>query len=114
MSLSDIKGERTFEVLADILEPALALAQDSEVAELFQPVKSADVPKGMTAEAYQVQRSAKCLPLMLRKHKAELIAILSSIEGTPKEEYIEKLTMDKLVNDFANMFQDPVMKSFLS
>lgn len=114
MMLSEIKGERTFEVMADLIEPALAIAQDSEVSNMFNPVKPEEVPEGMTAEQYQVERSSKCLPLLLRKHKDALTAILATIEGVGKEEYIESLTPVKLFSDFSNMLKDPVMRAFLS
>ena len=37
MRLSDVKGERTFEVIADIIEPVYRIAQDEAAVEMLSP-----------------------------------------------------------------------------
>ena len=45
MRLSDIKGERTLDVIAEIIEPIANIAEDEAAAELFRREKP---PEGMS------------------------------------------------------------------
>ena len=46
MKLSDVKGDRTLEVIADLIEPICTIAEDENAAALF---KREQLPDGMTA-----------------------------------------------------------------
>ena len=112
MKLSDVKGDRVFDVIADIIEPIANVAGDKEAMELFQRKK---VPEGMEAKAFLMGRLKKSLPLLMKSHKADLIAILSTIEGTTAEEYAEKLTLAVLLKDAADLLNDKAfMELFIS
>lgn len=111
MRLSDIKGDRVFDVIADIIDPAYNIASDKDASRLF---KREAVPKGMTAEEFVLGKIRRCVPKLMRSHKDDLVKILSAIEGITPEEYAQSLTMAKLVHDVVDMATDEDLLSFLS
>lgn len=103
MKLSEIKGERTLEVIADIIAPIANIAEDEAASELFRREK---LPEGMTAKKFLLKRARKAVPALLKGHKADIIAILSTIEGTSPEDYTGALNMVKLFKDCADLLTD--------
>lgn len=103
MKLSDVKGDRTLEVIADIIEPICSIAEDENAAALFKREK---LPESMTATKFLLQRAKKALPALLRGHKGDVIAILSAIEGTSPEKYAGVLNLVKLTKDFIDLMTD--------
>lgn len=103
MKLSDIKGERTFDVIADIVEPIANIASDKEASELFRKKK---VPDGMEAKDFLIGRLKKSVPVLLRTHKQDIITILASIEGISPAEYAESLNLVKLTKDAVDLITD--------
>ena len=112
MRLSDIKGDRTLEVIAEIIEPIANIAEDEEASAMFKREK---LPDGMTVKKFLMKRVRKSLPVLLKGHKADIIAILSSIEGVSAEEYAGSLNLVKLVKDCTDLLTDEVfMELFIS
>lgn len=112
MRLSDIKGERTLDVIADIIDPIANIAEDEEASALFRKEK---LPKGMTKKTFLLQRARKAVPALLKGHKGDIIAILSAIEGTTKEEYTASLNLVKLTKDAVELIRDEAfMTLFIS
>lgn len=103
MKLSDIKGERTLDVIADIIDPIANIAEDAEASALFRREK---VPEGMTARTFLLQRARKAVPALLRGHKRDIIAILSAVEGTTEEAYTASLNLVKLTKDAVELISD--------
>lgn len=103
MRLSDVKGERTLEVIAEIIEPIANIAADEEAAAFFARKK---LPEGMTPRRFLLERAKKSVPSLLKDHKGDVISILSSIEGTSKEEYTEALNLVKLTKDCIELLTD--------
>ena len=112
MRLSDIKGDRTLEVIADIIDPIANIAEDEEASALFKREK---LPEGMTAKKFLMKRVRKYLPVLLKVHKSDIIAILSAIEGVSAEEYAGALNLVKLVKDCTDLMTDEAfMELFIS
>lgn len=111
MKLSDVKGERTFEVVADLIEPIANLAQDKAVMALFE---RKNCPKGKTPQEFMLERVKKAVPALMRDHKSDLVLVLSTIEGTSAEEYAESLNLAKLLGDVYDLMTDEEFLSFLS
>ena len=112
MRLSDIKGDRTLEVIAEIIDPIVNIAEDEEASAMF---KRGKLPDGMTAKKFLMNRVRKSLPVLLKGHKADIIAILSAIEGVSAEEYAGALNLVKLVKDCTDLLTDEVfMELFIS
>lgn len=103
MRLSDIRGERTLEVIADVIEPIANIAADSEASALFRREK---LPKGMSANEFLLQRARRAAPALLRGHKGDIIAILAAIEGVGPHDYEKSLDLVKLLRDVTDLLTD--------
>lgn len=111
MKLSDIKGDRVFDVIADIINPIANMVQDKDVAAMF---KREAVPDGMEARDFFAKRMCKGLPILLKSHKADIIAIIAAIEGVTPEQYAESLDFSKLFTDVMELVTDNAFLDFLS
>ena len=82
MKLSDIKGERAVEVIADLIEPIANIASDKECADLFsvKPVKGEN--KNVTARKHLVKK----VPLLLKTHKRDVIQVIATLDGKSVED----------------------------
>ena len=111
MKLSDIKGDRVLDVIADLIDPIANIAQEKDVAEMF---KHKTVPEGMDAREFFAGRMRKGMPALLKGHKHDIIAILATIEGVTPEEYTETLNLAKLFTDTMELLTDEAFLDFLS
>ena len=111
MKLSDIKGERTIEVIADLIDPIAEIASDKAAAELF--VRKA-LPEGADPKEYALKRLREGLPMLLKTHKKALVAIFATIKGVSAEEYAAQLTLGVLVADLAELLADDAFKSLFT
>lgn len=105
MRLSDIKGERTIDVIAEIIEPIAEIASDPKASELFG---RRPLPEGMTAKEFALKRISSGAPALLKDHKKSIIAILAAINGIEPEEYTETLGFIKLLKDVSELLTDDV------
>lgn len=103
MRLSDIQGDRVFDVIADIIDPVANIAQDDDAASFFKREK---LPDGVTAKDFLMQRARKTIPALLKGHKSDIIAILAAIEGVDANEYCNSLNLVKLIRDATELLTD--------
>lgn len=103
MKLSDIHGERVFDVIADIIDPIANIAEDEKASTMFRREKP---PEGMTVKQFATQRARKSLPALLKGHKGDIIAILAAIEGVSAESYKGSLNLVKLMQDATELLTD--------
>ena len=103
MRLSDIKGDRTLEVIAEVIDPICNIAEDDAAMSMFRREK---LPEGMEPKKFLLARARKSLPVLLKKHKGDIIDILAAIEGVSPERYQGALNLVKLLTDeaFAELF----------
>ena len=111
MKLSDIKGDRVLDVIADIIDPIANMVQDKDVAAMFERKA---VPDGMEARDFFAERMRKGMPVLLKGHKADIIAVMAAIEGVTPEQYAESLDLPKLLTDVTELVTDDVLLDFLS
>lgn len=111
MKLSDIKGDRVLDVIADIIDPIANIVQDKDIAAMF---KREAVPDGMEARDFFAKRMRKGLPVLLKGHKADIIAIMAAIDGVTPEQYAESLDFPKLFTDVMELVTDDAFLDFLS
>ena len=111
MRLSDVKGERTFEVVADIIEPVYRIAQDEAAVEMLSPKPC---PEGEDPKHFMARRLVAGVPALLRSHKGDLVAIMAAIEGEDAEEYAASLDLAKLATSLAELVSDPALMGFLA
>lgn len=109
MKLSDVKGERTFDVIAEIIEPIANIAQDKAAKELFE---KRVCPEGVDPRDFMAARIKKAAPGLLKSHKKDIIKIAAAIEGVTDEEYTETLTLGSLLKDLIEMFTDEELLTF--
>lgn len=103
MRLSDIKGDRVFDVIADIIDPIANIASDETASAIFKREK---LPEGMTAKAFLLERARKAVPALLKGHKSDIITVLATIEGTSADDYRASLTLAKLMQDMSELLTD--------
>jgi len=70
MKLSDMKGEKALDALADVLEPVAEIVSDKEVVRLF---------KG--------DNRVRAISCAIKKHKKAVITILAITEGENPDTY---------------------------
>lgn len=103
MRLSNVKGDRTFDVIADIIPPIANIAEDKIASELFVRKQ---LPKGMAPNVFMLNRMKSAVPQLIKGHKADIIAILSSIEGVSESDYEADLDLMKLISDCVELITD--------
>ena len=103
MRLSDIKGDRVFDVIEDIIDPIANIASDETASALFKREK---LPEGITAKEFLLERARKAVPALLKGHKSDIITVLSTIEGVSADDYRASLTLAKLMKDTAELMTD--------
>lgn len=111
MKLSDIRGDRVLDVIADVIDPIANMVQDRDVAAMF---KREAVPEGMEQREFFAERMRKGLPVLLKGHKADIIAVMAAIEGVTPEQYAESLGFPKLFTDVMELVTDDAFLDFLS
>ena len=86
MKLSEIKGERALEVLADLIDPIKELLKDEELKKMRNESNKLDIVK-----------------YLLKQHKKEMLTILALISGENPETYEPSiLTLPVMVMDLVN------------
>lgn len=106
--LSDIKGERVFEVMPEVLDIAMKIAIDPDVQKALGKAKK---PKGMTDLEYGAKRLESISDKVLNKHKDECIKLFSIIYDETPEEYLENLDFGQLIIDINNLMRDPTFSA---
>lgn len=109
MKLSEVKGDRVLDVIADIIEPIANIAEDENAAAMFKREK---LPEGVTAKAFLLGKIKKAAPSLVKDHKADIVAILAAIEGVKPEAYEKDLNIPKLIRDFLELLGDEAFMSF--
>lgn len=103
MKLSDIKGERTFDVIAECIDPITNIAADPEASRLF---KREILPAGKNKKEFIVEKIRSSVPKLLKNHKDDMVTILASINGVSKASYVKSLTMTTLMSDCIELITD--------
>lgn len=112
MRLSEIRGERVFDVIADIIEPACNIASDKDASALFDRTEKR--PDGVTPAEFALGKVKRSMPKLMRSHKDDLVAIMAAIDGCSQDEYRDNLTMAKLIQGFYEILTDEDLLAFLS
>lgn len=112
MALGDIRGADCFDLLADIMEPAMQIAQDEDAKALFSMNK--ERPEGMTAQEFGIKLMGEHFPAMIKRQKDNFAQIMATMKGVTVKEYLKNLSFGGLVNDIFELMNDPTFKSFLS
>ena len=111
MKLSEIKGEKTLDVVADLIVPVSNIAMDEAMQKLLE---KAEVPDGMTKNEAAAARLRSIVPGLIRKHKGDVIDILATVSMVDREEYERGLNLATLMNDVVELVNDEDLLGFFS
>lgn len=111
MKLSEVKGERVFDVMADLIEPLCKIATDKQVKALF---KQRTCPKGMEPRDFMLKRIQQAGPKIIKAHKDDLIDVLCIIGDLDRAEYVGGMTLMSLWSDVMELLSDEDFVSFLA
>lgn len=107
MKLSELKGERAVEVIADLIAPITNIAADQENLKLFRT----DRLEGETDREMAVRDFKEKIPNLLRTHKADVLAILCAVNGSQPDD----LSMLDIIRGTIELVNDPdFLNLFLS
>lgn len=95
MRIETVTGEEAIDLLADLLDPITAIAQDEEIQKMSQ---TPHTPVLAIVKA------------ILKRHKHEAVEILAAMDGIPAEEY--KGTVFTIVKDLLALLSNPEIQSF--
>lgn len=108
MRLSDIRGERAIEVIAELIDPVANIAGDNDLAELMRREK---LPEGADPKAAAIKRLKAALPKLLKNHKSDFVAILAALEGVEREKFEKELSLPKLISGLLELLNDDDFKT---
>lgn len=109
MKISEIKGEAVFDVMARIAEPIVSIASDKTTMGMLDPtaINGADTSEKMMALV------SNLVPKLMVDHREELIDIFAALNMQTREEYVDGLTMPKLIQDMYEAVTDKELFGFL-
>ena len=111
MRLSEIRGERVLDVIADIAAPAISIASDKEAMAFFKPSQPKD---GQTSQEAFAERMRAAAPALMKGHRDDFVAILAALDGVTVEEYVEGMTLGSVLVDVFELLTDEAFEDFLS
>lgn len=111
MKLSEVRGERVFDVVADIIDPLAAIATCPEAKEMLSGM---DCPEGADPREWRMGRIRQTLPKLIREQKANVVAILASIGGVKPEDYMRDMTLGSLMADIIELLNDEAFSDFFT
>lgn len=95
MKISEVKGEKAIDMLADLIDPITEIAGDAAVKEV--------ITKGNRLEAVKT---------ILKSHKKQVLEIMAIMDGEDPETYSPSLPEIPL--KILEFFNDPVFAPFFS
>lgn len=96
MKLSDIKGERALDVLADLIDPVAEILGDKEISAALQTGKA----------------PAKAIKLALKNHKRAVLDMMAAIDGENPETYQPSLFV--LPKRLLDLLNDPEVQQLFA
>lgn len=96
MKLSEIKGERALDILADLIDPVADIFGDKEIMTALQSGKA----------------PAKAIKLALKNHKRSVIDMMAAIDGEDPETYEPSLFV--LPKRLLDLLNDPEVQQLFS
>jgi hypothetical protein len=116
MKLSEIKGERSIDVIAEVLEQVSKIAQDEEALKFFTEKPKVDEKGNFLEpiEKFVMKRIGEKLPYLLKNHKTELYTIFAVMENVELKEYVDTVTVSKIIKSIADLFTDESITSLFT
>ena len=105
MKLSEYRGDDALEVLAELLEPAVEILADADIAAAWRD-KNPNKTRG--------QKQLKAVSIAIKKHKEEVIAILAALDHETPDEYREKINVVTLPKKLLEVLNDKDLRNFFT
>lgn len=103
MKLSELKGERAIEVIADLIAPVTSIASDQKNLSIFKKQESGERSKEEVAKDLSEK-----IPTLLKTHKKDVLDILCAFNPDAKP---EEMSVYDIINGVSDLLSD---KDFLS
>lgn len=104
MKLSELKGERAVEVLADLIAPITNIARDADNLQLFRN----KLQDGETARDAGIRLFKERIPVLIKTHKTDILDIISAVDGRNADE----MSLLDIVNNLVDLSNDKEFMSF--
>lgn len=101
--LSEITMEQGLDIVADILVPIMSIAEDDTARDFFTKEKPQE---GENAIQMALRRIKSSLPVLIKKHKEDLIVIMSALNTQTVDEYKQSKGFMGLVKDVVSLAND--------
>lgn len=98
MKLSEYKGEKALDILADIIEPAAIIMADKEIVNFAKSGKPV----------------IKLIKPLIKNHKREVIEIMAILDGEDPKEYSDKVNFFTLPAKLLEILNDPDLMSLFT
>lgn len=114
MKISEIKGEKLFDILADVIEPITNIADSAPMQAIFDDIaaRSKDNDAQSIAQ-FTIDEIRAHVPQLLRENKKDMIKLLSVLNEQTTQEYCADLTLGKLMSDSLDLLAQDEMVRFL-
>lgn len=103
MKLSEYRGDDALEVLAELIEPAVEILADADIAAAWRD-KNPNKTRG--------QKQLKAVSIALKKHKEAVIAILAALDHETPDEYRKKINVVTLPKKLLEVLNDKDLRTF--
>lgn len=103
MKLSEYRGDDALEVLAELIEPAVEILADADIAAAWRD-KDPNKTRG--------QKQLKAVSIALKKHKEAVIAILAALDHETPDEYRKKINVVTLPKKLLEVLNDKDLRTF--
>ena len=103
MKLSDIRNERTLDVVAAIIGPISRIAANKETAQYILPQKP---PENADKATFLAERASGAVSALLTNHRSDVVCILAALEGVSEADYMGSLNLAKLGRDLFELMTD--------
>lgn len=101
--LSEITMEQGLDIVADILVPIMNIAEDDTARDFFT---KENPQEGENAIQMALRRIKSSLPVLIKKHKEDLIVIMAALNTQTVDEYKHSKGFMGLVKDVVSLAND--------
>ena len=97
MKLSEVKGEKALDMLADLIEPIMEIIEDKEVSKILESRHNKD-----EADSTKIILG-RAVSAAIKNHKKAVITILATLDDIPVDQYeCNLLSLPKKMMDIIN------------
>lgn len=112
MKIKDVKGERSFTILKDLIPHVERLGSNKPLCDIYN---TDGLPDDDRERAEIIaERIASAMPDLISGAKDDLVGYLSTLEGVTPEEYEKDISAGKLIGGVMDMLADSYFRAFFT